>query len=204
MLSIMLTCRQVRDEASATFFRHNHFVFYQVGKGSLPRDLTLDNHWFTKKPVPIRNMTLGSNWETPKLVAKCPNLKALTFHGDVWDSCLQVALEQGRESWILQYRTNLAKLLSRRGGLIRFQENLSLLNHVDIVGGGDNVDTWEVLELIEELKERCESIAVDIGIANSEEEEIEVGPWVVRIEYSIGGVVTARLIRRFEDAITSL
>ena len=32
MLSIMLVCRQFRQEAMAIFFRHNHCVFYQVSK----------------------------------------------------------------------------------------------------------------------------------------------------------------------------
>lgn len=202
MLALMLTCRQIREEASYIFFRHNHFAFYNVNKPNLPRGLRLDKYWFTKSPVPIRKMTLGSSWETPKLIANCPDLMRLTLEGEARDLCHDVAVEQSRDAWILQYRTNLARLLSRRNGRIMFEGNGTFFERAEIIGSGDSVDTWEVLELITELKTRCGGVALLSKWKKAHDgEEEECGPWVVRIGFLEGGVVTARLLRRYEDAI---
>jgi hypothetical protein len=199
MLSIMLVCRQFRQEAKDVFFRHNQFIFYSVNKPDLPAGLRLDKHWFTKHPVPIRKLTLGEFWETPQLIANCPELKYLRIMGAAPNLCHDVAAEQEREAWILQYRTNLARLLGRRNGCLRLEGNKTFFEIVEIIGCGDPVDTWEVLELIDELRDGCRGVALLSKWKSSYESEEEVGAWIVRIGYTQGGVVTAKLVRRRDD-----
>ena len=126
----------------------------------------------------------------------------LTIQGEKPDLCHDVAMEENRDAWILQYRTNLARLLGRRGGRIRFVGNGTFFEIAEIIGCGDAVETMEVLELIKELKHRCAGVAVlSKWKKEYDSEEEEVGPWVVKIGYESGGPVTARLVRRCEDSI---
>lgn len=149
--------------------------------------------------MPIRKLTLGADWETPKLIASCPDLKDLILQGPLPMLCLDVAVEQEREAWILQYRTNLARLLSRRAGRIRFEGNGTFFEVAELIGCGEGVDMWEVLELIEDLRDRCKGVALLTKWKASHDGEEEVGAWVVRVGYTTGGVVTARLLRRGEE-----
>lgn len=60
---------------------------------------------------------------------------------------------------MLQYRTNLARLLSKKGGKIRFEGNGTFYEKAELLGSGELVDTWEVIELIEIIRDRCGGVA---------------------------------------------
>jgi hypothetical protein len=198
MLSLMLLCRQINQETMAMFLKHNHIVLYQMYIPQLPRAMRLDDHWFTEAPVPIRTLSLKGydNLETPKIIASCPDLRYLCINRAAYSTSLEVATEEGKDAWILQYKTNLAKLLSRRNCRIRFEGNGTFYDIFELVGCGEAMDTDEVVELIEQLGERCRQVSYLVHhTAKLEGDEELVGMWVVKIGFKVGGIVTAVLVR---------
>ncbi|KIW03084.1 uncharacterized protein PV09_05729 [Verruconis gallopava] len=203
LLSIMLLCHQIRDEAMTIFLKHNHIVLYRLCKPQLPQRLRLDDHWFTMSPAPIRYLSLKGHdiFETPKLIASCSELRFLSISWLALSACYDAAAERCKDAWILQYQTNLARLLGRHDGRIRIQENETDCEAFELLGCGKPVDTDEVIALIDESREKCRAVVhFSQQKAKVEGGEEALGSWIVRVSFTTGGVVTVRLIRRTDDS----
>jgi hypothetical protein len=184
------------------FLKHNHIVLYQMYSPQLPRALRLDDHWFAKRPVSIRKLSLKGydSLETPKIIASCPDLRYLCISRAAFTASLDVAYKQYKHAWILQYKTNLPRLLGRNRSRIRFEGNGTFYDIFEVFGCGEPVDTDEVVDLVEGLKDRCRQVAyLTHRFAKLEGREEIVAMWVVKIGFKIGGVVTAVLVGRVEE-----
>jgi hypothetical protein len=154
----------------------------------------------------MRKLTMTSTGGgDPKMVASCPNLRFLTMATSAHKLCIKEATEHRRDVWLLQYKTNLARLLSHFDGTIVMTGHSMKFREVDpyktfqIYGCGAPIHTEEVVGLLEEARLACVDVAdIKHRIMHRLSLEVEMKGWAIRLGFDANENATVRLLSRLD------